>query len=110
MISWQLDSTETTEWGNCKQPNEIDYWPLLHPFTPGHRTILSQFQNTTLLENITPKRLYPANIILFDPLPPNVIAAIENWLIGLEYHNNFKHFLSRFKYKGNTVLNTILCK
>ena len=31
MTSWQPNYTETNGWGNCEQPDEIDYVPLLCP-------------------------------------------------------------------------------
>ena len=40
----------------------------------------------------------------------DIIAFICNFIIGLEYHNKFKHVLLVFKYKVNTVLHQILYK
>ena len=87
MKSWQPNSTETIKWGNHKQPDEIDYWPLSHPCTPGRCTL------TTLPENWPPKILKPAKISLFDLLLLGILAIIDNWLISLEYQNNSKHVL-----------------
>ena len=52
MTSWQTNSTKTTKWGNWKQTDEIDYWPLLSSCAPGHLTIILQCNNTTLPEKI----------------------------------------------------------
>ena len=50
------------------------------------------------------------NVSLFDMLPPYVLAAIDTWLAGIEYHNKSKHVLSIFKYMRNPVLCTIPTK
>ena len=94
MKFWQPNSTKTIEWGNCKQHNEIDYWPLLRHCAPGRHRLILQCQNTTLPENFTPKIIKPANISSFDLLHMDVLAAIENWIIDLKYHDRFKYVLS----------------
>ena len=101
MTSWKPDSTETTRWGNFKQPNEIDYGPLLCPSVPGRLALITQ----------RPKKiLKPTNSPLFHMLPPDILAAIETWLAVLKYHYKLNHVLLRFKNMRNPVLHTIPTK
>ena len=87
------------------------HWSKLIPpvssRTPGRCKILLQCHNTTLLYYRPPKILNPANGSLFDLLPPDSLIDIYNWLIGLKYHDKFKHVLSQIKYRGNTILRTL---
>ena len=87
----------TSGWVNCVQSAEVNIFPPVRPRALGCRTILLQCPNTTLLEDLPPKRLNPTNISLFDLLPRDVLATIKNWIIGLKYHDKYKNFLSRIK-------------
>ena len=93
--------------GNFKKTDEVDHWTPLCPCAPVHHTILSQCHTTTLLDNFPPKIIKPTNISLFDLLTTDVLASIDNCCVGLEYHDNFKHVLLRFKYKVNPIIHTI---
>ena len=72
ITSWQPNSTKTNEWGNYKQPNEIDYCLLLRPCAPVRRTL------TMLPENLQPKILKLVKISLFDLPTPNILDVIDN--------------------------------
>ena len=74
----------------------------------GCHKILSQYNTTTPLVDHPPKIRNPTNGSLFYFLPPDVIAAINNWLISLEYHDKYKNVPPRIKSQGNPILYTIL--
>ena len=105
MKSWQPDYTKISSGQeNCEQPDEVDHWDPVCPCVPVRLTMLLQCHNTTILDHYPPKIPKPANGSLFDLLPPDVLAAIDNWLTELKYHDKFKHVLLQFKYKINTFL------
>ena len=85
MKNWQPTSTITTiGWENYKQPAEINHLPPVRSRVPGLHIIICQNHTTTLLEYFPPPKINPTNGSLFDVLPTHVLAAINNWIIGLE--------------------------
>ena len=88
MKNWQPGYTVTTnEWVNCVQPAEVHHFPPVRPCASGCCIIILQYHNATLLADPPPKILKPTNGSLFDLIPLDVLATIDNWLIGLKYHD-----------------------
>ena len=46
-----------------------------------------------------PKIFKPANGSLFDILHTDILATIDNYLVGIEYHDTLKHVLWQIKYR-----------
>ena len=96
MTSCQLDYTETTGWGKCDQPDEIDYVPLLR--TSVLRCILITQRHAKIIN--------PTNTALLNLLPLDILAAIYNWIASLKYQYKSKHVLLCFKSMSNPVPHT----
>ena len=108
MKNWQPASSITSSgWGNFVQPAEVNIFPPVCPRALGIHIILLQFHATPFLEDHPPKILNPKNGSLFNILLPYVLVSINNWIIGLEYHNRYKNLLSQIKSQRNPVLYTL---
>ena len=95
MKSFQPAPTLTTSvWGNFENPAEVNHLSPVHPRAPGRSIILLQCHTTTLLKYFPPKIFKPVNVSLFDILPMDFLAVINNWLISLKNHDKYKNILS----------------
>ena len=100
MTNPKHDSTKTSRWRHCDIPDEIYYGPLLRPSA----------SRCTLITKRPTKILNPTNASLFGLIPLDILAAIYIWIAVIEYHNKFKHVLSRLESTSIPVLHKILTK
>ena len=79
VTGWQpASSVKPSGWGKSKKNNEVKWHPV-RPRAPGHRQIIPKRHATMLVENRPTKIIHLTKGKLFDLLPMDVFAAINNW-------------------------------
>ena len=102
---WNHDKSETRFYQDIQMETLwYTWWNILRATVTSYRAPAYNYYVNSY------KILKPTHISLLYLRPPDILAAIDTWTSSFEYHDKFKHVISRFKYMSKPVIFSIKSK